>query len=150
MDRAPTAGDAGQASKRRVRWLETLLRVSQTCARTAACPRTRRALRRPARMEADFMRSHKLIQLAAATTLLAGMTAGTVAATSPVLGAASASGVVRYLNACPVGWESCTWVYYSNQYFTTIVGSRTLQCDGTVYSQGQPSGWQRFYTSSCG
>jgi hypothetical protein len=98
------------------------------------------------------MRSRKLIQLIAATTLLAGMTAGTAAATSPVSAAASAPGAVPhiYVYGCPVRWESCTWVYYSNQYLTTVVGSRTIQCDGTEYSQGTASGWERFYTSSCG
>ena len=96
------------------------------------------------------MRSRKLVQFAAAATLLAGMTAGTAAAASPVSAAASAPGVVPYIYGCSVRWESCTWVYYSNQYFTTIVGSRTIQCDGTEYTQGQASDWERFSTSSCG
>ncbi len=93
------------------------------------------------------MRSRKLTKIAAVTTLLAGVSAGAVAAGSP---AHASAPQVPHLYACSPGWTACTWVYYSSPFLTTVVGSQTLACDGKDYVQGEVTPWERFYTTPCG
>ncbi|HLX50892.1 MAG TPA: DUF6289 family protein [Streptosporangiaceae bacterium] len=66
------------------------------------------------------------------------------ASTAPV----SASPVPA-IYGCQVYRQSCTWTYYSTPFLQTIVGGRTMACDGVVTTWGQYSPYQRFAASSC-
>ncbi|MGW0436636.1 DUF6289 family protein [Micromonospora sp. NPDC003197] len=84
-------------------------------------------------------------------SLRAAVIRRTLAAAFAGVGAAVVLGPVtpaQAIPACGSGYQ-CTYTYYSSNTYETVVGGRTLFCDGTSDTFGSTSRWLRFTTAQC-